>query len=40
MSSQTRDGIALYMLAAAAVLFVLYADMDLGAVFTAILDRW
>ncbi|SFV36625.1 hypothetical protein SAMN05216456_2617 [Devosia crocina] len=40
MSSQSRDSLALYMLAAAAVLVVLYADMDLAELFTAMLARW
>lgn len=40
MSSQSRDGIALYMLAAAAVFFVLYADVNFGTLFTEILARW
>jgi hypothetical protein len=40
MTSQTRDGIALYLIAAVAVLCVLYADVDLGTLFHAILARW
>lgn len=40
MTSQTRDGIALYLIAAAAILAVLYADVDLGALFAGILARW
>ena len=40
MSRQSRDGLALYMVAAAAIIFVLYADVNLGALFTAMLARW
>lgn len=39
MTSQTRDSLALYLIAAAAILVVLYADADLGALFTALLER-
>jgi hypothetical protein len=41
MSSQTRDTLALYAIAALAVLLTLYADSgaDLGHVFHAILAR-
>ena len=40
MTRSTRDSLALYAIAAAAVLLVLYADADLGALFSAILSRW
>lgn len=40
MTSSTRDSLALYAIAAAAILLVLYADADLGALFTAMLARW
>lgn len=40
MTSQTRDTIALFSIAAAAVLAVLYADVDLGAVFLHLLARF
>jgi len=40
MSSQSRDGLALYTLAAAAILFVLCADVNPGDLFIAILARW
>jgi len=40
MSSSSRDSLALYVIAAAAVFLVLYADVDLGAMFSAILARW
>ncbi|WP_274532591.1 hypothetical protein [Devosia sp. Root685] len=40
MSTSSRDSLALYVIAFAAVLAVLYADVDLGTLFTAILARW
>ncbi|WP_297106864.1 hypothetical protein [uncultured Devosia sp.] len=40
MSSQTRDSIALYVIAAAAVLVTLFADIDLGQMFQALLTRF
>ena len=40
MTSQFRDGLALYLIAATAILAVLYADVDLGSLFSAILARW
>ncbi|WP_280113993.1 hypothetical protein [Devosia riboflavina] len=40
MSSSSRDSLALYVIAFAAILAVLYADVDLGALFSAILARW
>ena len=39
MSSQTRDTIALFAIASAAILMVLYADADLGRLFESILAR-
>ncbi|WP_316358379.1 hypothetical protein [Devosia sp.] len=39
MSARTRDTIALFAIASAAILAVLYADADLGAIFQAILSR-
>jgi len=40
MSARTRDTIALFAIASAAILAVLYADADLGQLFGAILARW
>lgn len=40
MTSQSRDSLALYLIAAAAVLLVLYADADLGRLFEAMVARW
>jgi hypothetical protein len=40
MTSQSRDGLALYLISAAAIMLVLYADADLGSLFSAILARW
>ena len=40
MSARTRDTIALFAIASGAILAVLYADADLGAIFEAILSRW
>ena len=39
MSTQSRDSIALYIIAALAVLATMYADIDLGEVFRALLAR-
>jgi len=40
MSSQSRDSIALYLIAALAVLATMYADIDLGGLFAALLARF
>ena len=40
MFSPSRDSLALYAIAATAILFVLYADVDPEALFAAILARW
>lgn len=40
MSAHTRDTIALFAIASGAILAVLYADADLGAIFQSILSRW
>jgi len=40
MTSHFRDGLALYLIAAAAIMLVLYADADLGSLFSAVLARW
>jgi len=40
MSTQSRDSLALYLIAALAVLVTLYADADLGQLFAAVLARW
>jgi hypothetical protein len=40
MSTQSRDSIALYVIAALAVLLTLYADVDFADLFNAILARW
>jgi hypothetical protein len=40
MTTQSRDSLALYVIAALAVLLTLYADVDLGGMFEAILARW
>lgn len=40
MSARTRDTLALFSIASAAILMVLYADADLGAIFQSILSRW
>lgn len=40
MSTQTRDTLALFAIASLAVLAVLYADADLGQLFTSILSRF
>jgi hypothetical protein len=39
MSSQSRDSIALYLIAAMAVIVTMYADLDLGQLFQALLAR-
>jgi len=39
MSSQTRDSLALYAIAALFVLLTLYADGGLGRLFQAVLER-
>jgi hypothetical protein len=40
MSSQSRDSIALYVIAALAVMVTMYADLDLTAMFQALLARF
>jgi hypothetical protein len=40
MSARTRDTIALFAIASGAILTVLYADADLGALFQAIVAGW
>lgn len=40
MTSQTRDSLALYCIATIAIVVVLYADADLGQLFTALLGLW
>jgi hypothetical protein len=40
MSSQSRDSIALYLIAALAVMVTIYADLDLSGLFQALLDRF
>jgi hypothetical protein len=40
MSTNTRDSLALYLIAAMAVLVTLFADVDFGRLFTEILARW
>ncbi|WP_338722249.1 hypothetical protein [Devosia sp. XK-2] len=39
MTSDTRDSLALYVIAAAAVLATLFADIDLGDLFAMVLAR-
>lgn len=39
MTTQTRDSLALYFIAAAAVMVTLYADTDLGTLFAAMIER-
>ena len=39
MSTQSRDSIALYIIAALAVLATMYADIDLGEMFRSLLAR-
>ncbi|MHA6298683.1 hypothetical protein [Devosia sp. CAU 1758] len=40
MSSQSRDSIALYLIAALAVVVTMYADLDLAGMFQALLSRF
>ena len=40
MSTQSRDSLALYVIAALAVLSSMYADVDLGLMFDALLNRF
>jgi hypothetical protein len=40
MSTQSRDSLALYFVAALAVLATMYADIDLGGLFQALLARF
>jgi hypothetical protein len=40
MTSRTRDTLALFAIASLAILAVLYADADLGQVFSSILAHW
>ncbi|WP_282568091.1 hypothetical protein [Devosia sp. FKR38] len=40
MTSQTRDTLALFSIAAVAILVVLYADVDLSAIFLHLLARF
>lgn len=40
MSTQSRDSIALYLIAALAVMVTLYADLDIGLLFEALLSRF
>ena len=40
MSSQSRDSIALYVIAFLAVMVTLYADLDLSRMFQALLARF
>ena len=40
MSSQSRDSIALYVIAALAVVVTMYADLDLTELFQALLARF
>jgi hypothetical protein len=40
MSTQTRDTLALYVIAALAVLLTLYGDMDFGHLFGEIVARF
>lgn len=39
MTTQTRDSLALYLIAALAVIVTMYADLDLTALFQTLLDR-
>ena len=39
MTTQTRDSLALYLIAAAAVLVTLFADADLGTLLVAMFER-
>ena len=40
MSAETRDTLALFSIAALAVLGVLYADADLAGLFLRLLSHW
>ena len=40
MTSQSRDSIALYLIAALAVVVTMYADLDLAQMFQAVLARF
>ena len=40
MTAKTRDTLALFAIASLAILAVLYADTDLGQIFTAVLAHW
>ena len=40
MSSQSRDSIALYLIAAMAVLVTMFADPNLGGLFQTLLARF
>ena len=40
MTAKTRDTLALFAIASLAILVVLYADADLGQIFSAILAHW
>ncbi|WP_302052413.1 hypothetical protein [Devosia sp. WQ 349K1] len=40
MSTHSRDSLALYAIAALAVVVTLYGDLGLSALFEAILARW
>jgi len=39
MSSDSRDSLALYLIAAFAVMVTLFADIDLGQLFALLLQR-
>nr|WP_314262613.1 hypothetical protein [uncultured Devosia sp.] len=40
MTAKTRDTLALFAIASLAILAVLYADADLGALFQAVVSRF
>lgn len=40
MSTDTRDSLALYIIAAAAILVTMFVDVDLGQLFQALLSRF
>jgi len=40
MTARTRDTIALFSIAAGAIIAVLYADADLSQIFYGILAQW
>jgi len=40
MTARTRDTIALFLIAAGAIVAVLYADADLSQIFYGILAHW